>query len=580
MNLTVGKLLQDGKYRIDAVLGVGEFGVTYRASHAYLGQIVALKTLNERLRQHPDFARLQRQFIVEAQKLAHCQHPNLVRFLDFFEEAGQSFVAMDYIPGQTLTQLIEFNGPLPESLALHYIRQIGSALVTLHQCGLLHRDLKPENIIRRTDTHLVMLADWGIGHGTWGIGPKSNHPTPPLEGYDVHHAVESGFLSPSSQAQFSGANSPYTALEYYPPTDISEETGFSPHPGPQLTPASDLYALAGILYYLLTGISPVAAPLRSQTPLPSARDFQPNLSPETEKAILCGLQLDPHHRPQTLESWLTMLPSPEILTSRQVNTQKSPQLPVLPSPKVLLLIFTVTAGLAGWMGFDLARRYAGLKITKRLPSTDFPAWENLLNPEFRLQDPSVPLFSKPSVESSPSLPTPSEEPFPEVPESINTAPSPNVSPSPEPAAEATPEPSTPTLEPEPEFSETEPPAEFYAPDSPEQPELYTPEPSPPPVTETTRSVPIPKVAPLPPEPQASEPMPSPTPVAPAPSDNFSSVEPPPEPSAEPEPILPQPEPPAPSLTEEDSLLDLDNPATEPPLATPDATVPFPEPTAN
>jgi len=102
MNLAPATVLQQGKYTINATLGIGGFGITYRAIHTHLNQTVVLKTLNESLRQHPESAQFQQQFIAEAQQRSRCQHPNIVRVIDFFEEAGQSFIAMDYIPGQTL----------------------------------------------------------------------------------------------------------------------------------------------------------------------------------------------------------------------------------------------------------------------------------------------------------------------------------------------------------------------------------------------------------------------------------------------------------------------------------------------
>ena len=174
MNLAPATVLQQGKYKINATLGIGGFGITYRAIHTHLNQTVVLKTLNESLRQHPESAQFQQQFIAEAQRLSRCQHPNIVRVIDFFEEAGQSFIAMDYIPGQTLAQIVETDRPLPLAQALHYIRQIASAVSTVHHSGLLHGDINPENIIRRADSHLVMLIDFGIACD-FTAGSKQTH---------------------------------------------------------------------------------------------------------------------------------------------------------------------------------------------------------------------------------------------------------------------------------------------------------------------------------------------------------------------------------------------------------------------
>ena len=266
MNLAPATVLQQGKYQINATLGIGGFGITYRAIHTHLNQTVVLKTLNESLRQHPESVKFQQQFIAEAQRLSRCQHPNIVRVIDFFEEAGQPFIAMDYIPGQTLAQIVETSRPLPFAQAMHYIRQIASAVSTVHHSGLLHGDINPENIIRRADSHLVMLIDFGIARG-FTAGTKQTH---------------TNLLSPG-----------YAPLEQYL------------YDG-KCTPATDIYALSATLYYLLSGVVPVAAPLRERIPLASLRQFQPNLSAGIERAILQGLEIDPHNRPPTVENWLTM----------------------------------------------------------------------------------------------------------------------------------------------------------------------------------------------------------------------------------------------------------------------------------
>ncbi|WP_445241233.1 serine/threonine protein kinase [Microcoleus vaginatus] len=257
MNLAPATVLQQGKYKINATLGIGGFGITYRAIHTHLNQTVVLKTLNESLRQHPESAQFQQQFIAEAQRLSRCQHSNIVRVIDFFEEAGQSFVAMDYIPGQTLAQIVETDQPLPEAQALHYIRQIASAVSTVHHSGLLHGDINPENIIRRADSHVVMLIDFGIARG-FTAGTKQTY---------------TNLLSPG-----------YAPIEQYL------------YDG-KCTPATDIYAIAATLYYLLSGVAPVAAPLRDRIPVTELRQFQPNLSPGIERAILQGLEIDPPQPP-------------------------------------------------------------------------------------------------------------------------------------------------------------------------------------------------------------------------------------------------------------------------------------------
>jgi serine/threonine-protein kinase len=295
MNLTAGAVLKNGKYVLDAPLGQGIFGITYRATHTQSGKAVVIKTLNDSLRTHPDFERFGKQFLTQARRLARCKHPHLVRVLDLFEESRRCFIVMEFIPGQTLNQLLAAGQPLPEAQALGYIRQIGSALNVIHKVGLLHRDVKPQNIIRRQGTDDVVLIDVGFcDEFTQGV----------------------------TQTQASLLNPGYAPIEQY----LSSK---------KLTPATDVYALAASLYCLLTGQPPVPAPLRDRIPLPNLREIQPKLSPTAIAAILCGLEIEAEKRPQKVEDWLSLLPAskapqapPATKTARRPVT-----LPTQPAPQ-------------------------------------------------------------------------------------------------------------------------------------------------------------------------------------------------------------------------------------------------------
>ncbi|HLO47789.1 MAG TPA: protein kinase [Kamptonema sp.] len=552
MNLAPGTVLQKGKYKIDEVLGIGGFGITYRATHTYLGQTVAIKTLNDRLCQHPDFALFQQQFIAEAQRLSWCQHPNIVRLLDFFEEAGLSFIVMDYIPGESLAQLVKSGQPLSEAEALHYIQQIASALKALHQSGLLHRDIKPENIIRRAGTHLVMLIDFGIA-GEFTPEMRQAHSSLLSSGYaPIEQYVPQG--QEVRKNTFSLANSARTGLGK---STIAN----------RLTPATDIYSLAATFYYLLTAEKPVAASLRDRVSLLSLRLFQPQLSPAIEKAIMWGLEIDIHNRPQTVEDWLAFLEAQQLL-ERQKQLEEV-ELCVFPSSSLILLVFVLTAGLAGWTGFDFARRYTGVTAMSSRPPVDrsFVPWENSQHPEFRSQDPEAPLFGEPSVQSSPNLPVQLNKPPKES--SQNVTAQPTSEPVPDVAASPTPTPTASLPKPQPEL------AEPYIPEP--EPELeQVPSYSPAPVGERPREpaiapapVPVPEVAPLPPEP--------PEPPTPTPAASEDPLLPEAAPDSVPlAPSQPEPEPLLPSLDQnsgEGSVRSQNPPNLEP-------VVPFPEPSSN
>ncbi|HEY9806433.1 MAG TPA: protein kinase, partial [Candidatus Obscuribacterales bacterium] len=118
MDTLLGKTLQGGKYTLEQELGRGGFGITFKATHHYLGQPVVIKTLNEAMRQQPNYDEFERKFQDEARRLALCVHPNIVRLSDFFIEDGRSYMVMDYIPGPTLEAVVFPDHPLPEAIAI------------------------------------------------------------------------------------------------------------------------------------------------------------------------------------------------------------------------------------------------------------------------------------------------------------------------------------------------------------------------------------------------------------------------------------------------------------------------------
>lgn len=299
MNLTAETALYNGKYLLNTQLGNGVFGLTYRATNTESGKTVVIKTLSEELRQHSDFDQFKQQFLDFAERLRACKHPNLVQVLDCFEDAGRPYLVMEYIPGQTLAELIHSN-ILPEAKAIEYICQISAALSVLHKAGLLHRDVKPQNIIRRQDTDCVVLGEFGI---------------------------TCEFTAGVMQTHASLSSPGYASLEQYSPEG-------------QRTPATDIYALAATFYCLLTGRPPLPAPVRKtlysqgslSTEPPQEHDLfslnlhpgTPNLSPAVKQVIWRGLELSTQRRPQTVEAWLTLLPSQEKISKPQpALTQRS-----------------------------------------------------------------------------------------------------------------------------------------------------------------------------------------------------------------------------------------------------------------
>jgi serine/threonine protein kinase len=291
MDLHSGKFLHNGKYLLGESLGAEGISATYRAVMMPRNQTVVIKSL----RQHAfptDFAPLKRQFLSDAQKLSQCHHPGLVKILEIFEEEGLPYVVMDFIPGENLADWIQTCGPLPETKALQYVRQVASALNALHQKGLLHLDVKPQNMVRPPTADFVVLIDFGFAHA----------------------AIATAQLATSSQPLVD-----YIALEQY-------------RPAQPITPATDIYALAASLYHLVTGQPPLSAPLRNRAALVSPRHIQPQISPALETAICRGMEMNASARPQTLAIWFALLPPQPTAPSQTRGAQVSAAPPPTAQP--------------------------------------------------------------------------------------------------------------------------------------------------------------------------------------------------------------------------------------------------------
>jgi serine/threonine protein kinase len=217
----IGKFL--GKYKILERTGSGGMAEVYRGRHEQLNREVAIKVLHPALIGQPEFlARFER----EARLVANLRHPNIVQMFDFDTQNDQVFMVMEFIPGGTLKQRLEELRsvgqfmPLPEVISL--LKQMASALDYAHSQKMLHRDLKPSNILLDGEGNLF-LTDFGIAHMLGGVKLTT---TGSLLGTPAYMSPEQGLGEP-------------------------------------LTPSSDLYSLAIILYEMITG----KIPFDADTPL-------------------------------------------------------------------------------------------------------------------------------------------------------------------------------------------------------------------------------------------------------------------------------------------------------------------------
>ncbi|MEA2631211.1 MAG: eukaryotic-like serine/threonine-protein kinase, partial [Chloroflexota bacterium] len=217
----VAEARQLGQYRLRRQIGSGGMGEVYLAEHQLLKRPCALKLIRPGVEADP---RSQARFEREVRLTAALAHPNTVEIYDYGRtEDGTYYYVMEYLPGLTLTELVERHGPLPPGRAVYLLRQVCGALREAHAAGLIHRDIKPSNIIaarRGGVDDVAKLLDFGL------VLPVARPDAPQLSG-EVRVLGTPLFMSPE-QARGDGG----------------------------LDGRGDIYSLGAVAYYLLTGRPP------------------------------------------------------------------------------------------------------------------------------------------------------------------------------------------------------------------------------------------------------------------------------------------------------------------------------------
>ncbi|HYN30536.1 MAG TPA: protein kinase, partial [Dermatophilaceae bacterium] len=153
----VGRTL-DGRYRVLSELARGGMAVVYLGTDTRLDRDVAVKVMHPHLAHDETFvARFRR----EAKSAAGLSHPAIVAVHDQGEDDGLLFLVMEYVPGHTLREVLDAEGPLTPRAALDILEPVLDGLASAHRAGIVHRDVKPENVILREDG-AVKLADFGL----------------------------------------------------------------------------------------------------------------------------------------------------------------------------------------------------------------------------------------------------------------------------------------------------------------------------------------------------------------------------------------------------------------------------------
>ncbi|MDX2150671.1 MAG: protein kinase [Bryobacteraceae bacterium] len=283
--LSSGELL--AQYRIEGKLGQGGMGVVYLAQDTKLDRKVALKVLAaERASDQQQRLRLSR----EARAAAAQNHPNIVTVYDAGSDGGVDFIAMEYVPGQSLDRLIPRSG-LPAPQLLKYATQIADGLASLHASGILHRDLKPSNIMITTEGRAKIL-DFGLAKGLEAAAASSEAAT-------VTAITEAGTVVGTTA--------------YMSPEQAQ---------GLALDARSDVFSFGAMLYQMATGRLPFDGDSRLAQLSKIVKEDPPPpgvlapVSPDLERLILRCLRKDPGRRFQTMADLRVALEDVELDTRR------------------------------------------------------------------------------------------------------------------------------------------------------------------------------------------------------------------------------------------------------------------------
>src|SRR5881396_2585369 len=258
-------------YRLLERIGEGGTAEVYRAEHPERGDC-AFKVLRERLRGDPIVVK---RFLREAGYGSRVVHPGVVRTYDFGESDGLYYLALEWAKGEPLADFLHREGPLAPAAAVPLVRQLADALAAAHSAGIIHRDLKPENIMYDARARSVKLLDFGIARDA---------ELPPEE-----RLTRTGF--------FVGT------LQYVAPEALSGEL---------VDGRADIYSLAKITYYMLTGKNPhqgrsprelFQQPLNGKAvPLSEAREAA-NFPAALETAVMKALARQPADRQPTVTAF-------------------------------------------------------------------------------------------------------------------------------------------------------------------------------------------------------------------------------------------------------------------------------------
>ena len=288
--------LVDGRYRLLRRIGAGGMADVWCASDSQLDRRVALKMLHQRFAQDHEFVE---RFRREASAAAGLQHPNVVAVFDRGEVDGTYYIAMEYVEGSSLKDLIARGMTIPE--AVEVTRQVLAAARFAHSHGIIHRDLKPHNVLIDREGR-AKVTDFGIARA------------------GVSEITQTGSVMGTAQ--------------YLSPEQAQ---------GLAVSPASDLYSIGVILYETLTGRVPfegdsaVAVALKqvSEPPQPPSR-LNPAVPPALDAVVMKALAKHPANRFRAADDFLAALDAAEAAPAVSPvgdTARYAPVAPVAPPPE-------------------------------------------------------------------------------------------------------------------------------------------------------------------------------------------------------------------------------------------------------
>ncbi len=267
-----------GNYHMLEKIGQGGMGTVYKARHALDGAIVAIKVARSHVIQEPT---LLKRFAGEYDNSKQLNHPHLVKMLGYDGGVKYPYLVMEYVDGQSLEQRQKKQPPMPEQPAVVWATQIADALAYLHRSHIIHRDIKPANILF-TSRNQAKLGDLGLMKDT-----------------------EASVLLTQSNIGLGTAN-------FAPPEQFENAC--------RVDHRCDVYALAGSLYFALTGECPfgVGGPYtilqrKVDNQFVAPRHLVPGLSPRVDAAIRMALDADVSRRPKNIRAFADLLTGRKIV---------------------------------------------------------------------------------------------------------------------------------------------------------------------------------------------------------------------------------------------------------------------------